>query len=167
MDHGFKFTLAPRGDRKRPLKTALQQRADRPCSTRRALRRQISSTSCRRAAACRNLSPKPAVPEIRLSRSPVQRFSGASEGFGCTQPLAGLYGANFGLIRRPAGPATAQFCFSTRNSGPDQRGRSRIQELAPVRHWHPRIADRQAPCLPARLDTESPATLHCFPQRFF
>ena len=86
--HGFKFTLAPRGDRKRPLKTALQQGTDRPFCTRRALKRQISSTSCRRAAACRNLSRKPAVPEIRLSRSPAQRLSGASEGFGSTQPLA-------------------------------------------------------------------------------
>ena len=91
-DHGFKFTLAPRGDRKRPLKTALQQRTDCPCCTRRALKRQISSTSCRRAAACRNLSRKPAVPEIRLSRSPLQQFSRASEGFGCTQPLTACTG---------------------------------------------------------------------------
>ena len=78
-----------------------------------------------------------------------------------------LYGANFGLIWRFAGPTAAQCCFSTRNAGADQRIRSWIQEFVPVRRWHLRIADRQAPCLPARLDTEGLATLHCFLQRSF
>ena len=81
--------------------------------------------------------------------------------------LSRLYGANFGLIWRSAGPTATQCCLSTRNAGADQRVQSRIQVLAPVHHWHSRIADRQAPCLPARLDTESLATLHCFLQRVF
>ena len=32
----------------------------------------------------------------------------------------GLYGANFGLIQRSAGPIAVQCCFSTRNAGADQ-----------------------------------------------
>ena len=79
----------------------------------------------------------------------------------------GLYGANFGLIQRSAGPIAVQCCFSTRNAGADQRVQSRVQELAPVRHWHPRIADRQVPPPAARLDQEVPTTCRCFPQRVF
>ena len=77
--------------------------------------------------------------------------------------LSRLYGANFGLIQRSAGPVAVQCCFSARNAGADQRVQSRIQELAPVRHRHPRIADRQAPPPVARIDREVPTTLRCFP----
>ena len=68
--------------------------------------------------------------------------------------------------RRPRPQVAVQCCFSTRNAGADQRVQSRIQELAPVRRWHPRIADRQAPPPAARLDQEVPTTCRCFPQRF-
>ena len=53
---------------------------------------QIPSASCRRAAIHWNLIQKPDGPEIRLSRSLLQPFSGASEGFRCTQPLAACTG---------------------------------------------------------------------------
>ena len=80
----------------------------------------------------------------------------------------GLYGANFGLIQRSAGPIAVQCCFSTPNAGADQRVQSRIQELAPVRHRHPRIAaDRQAPPPVARLDQETPSTCALFPATGF
>ena len=100
-DHGLKFTLALCGGRKQPLKTDLQQRADLPLCARRALKQQISPTSCRPVATCRNLNRKPVASEIRRSRITAQRFSGVPEGVPVHPTLPRLYGANFGLSGDP------------------------------------------------------------------
>ena len=86
-DCGLNSCPVPCGRGEQPLKTTLLQEASRPFRACQALEGQTTPASCRRAAIRRNLSQEPAAPEIRLSRSPAQRFSGASEGFGCTQPL--------------------------------------------------------------------------------
>ena len=100
-DHGFRFTLAPCGGRKQPLKTALQQGADLPLCARRALKQQISPTSCRPVATYRNLNRKLVASEIRRSRITAQRFFRGSRGFRVHPTLSRLYGANFGLSGDP------------------------------------------------------------------
>ena len=144
QDCGLNSCPVPCGRGEQPLKTTLLQEASRPFRACQALKGQTTPASCRRAATRRNLSRKPAAPEIRLSRSPVQWFSGALKGFGAPSPSRPVR-ANCGLIQRSAGPIAVQCCFSTRNAGADQRVQSRIQELAPVRRWHPRIADPAGP----------------------
>ena len=177
-DCGLNSCPVPCGCGEQPLKTTLLQEASRPFRACQALKGQTTPASCRRTATRRNLSQKPAVPEIRLSRSPVQQFSGASEGFRVHPAPHGLYGANFGLIWRSAGSTAARCCFSTRNAGADQRVQSRIQELASVRLRYPRVADQhaslpQAAMIPesapqaVRLDRGYPTTLRCFPKRVF
>ena len=83
---GLNSCPVPCGRGEQPLKTTLLQEASRPFRACQALKGQTTPASCRRAATRRNLSRKPAAPEIRLSRSPVQWFSGAPEGFGAPSP---------------------------------------------------------------------------------
>ena len=85
-DCGLNSCPVPCGCGEQPLKTTLLQEASRPFRACQALEGQITLASRRQAATRRNLSQEPTVPEIRLSRSPVQRFSGASEGFGAPSP---------------------------------------------------------------------------------
>ena len=100
-DCGLNSCPVPCGRGEQPLKTTLLQEASRPFRACQPLKGKITPASCRRAATRRNLSQKTAVPEIRLSRSSVQRFSGASEGVRVQPSPSRLYGANFGLSGDP------------------------------------------------------------------
>ena len=99
-DCGLNSCPVPCGCGEQPLKTTLLQEASRPFRACQALEGQITPASCRRAATRRN-SPfqKPHTAVFRGFR-----------GVRVHPAPHGLYGANFGLIQRSAGPIAVAAC---------------------------------------------------------